>query len=149
MIVIIFRVYCSFLVFYPIHLWSTTIQIYFITFSLQLISMIKNKLLPFISLSISIWYLDKTNTKSSSIKSYTWSLIIISAITLWMHYAVFISIFRKLIKSIEFSMYQIFWDYLWYFSSVIWFHWNILQLIVFYFYHQYFHIQYDYYYKIY
>ena len=106
-IIFINGIFCCFFVFYPVTkicIWSTTIWIYFMKFVIQKITQSKIKLRPFIDVSNPIWYLEKWDWKIFSITSSTLSLIMISML----------SFFECITCS---SMYQIFWDYLWYFFN--------------------------------
>ena len=73
--------------FYPVRkifIWSTMIQIYFLTLAVQQINTIKGKITTFHwrFRANRIWYLEKSDWKSSSIISSALSLIMISVLSL-------------------------------------------------------------------
>ena len=71
-------------VFYQLgrlYTWSNMIRIHFITFVIQQIAQSKKKLLPFMNFSNTVWCLERSDWKSSSITSFTLSLIIISLVS--------------------------------------------------------------------
>ena len=137
--------------FYPIRkifIWSTMIQIYFLTFVVQQINTIKGKITTFHwrFRANRIWYLERSDWKSSSIISSALSLIMISVLSLCECITRSSSLLLEDIKLIAIVK--------WIFHvsdilrSFISFKYGLIllryyQLIVPYFYHYYFHIQYN------
>ena len=77
-------IYCCHFVFYPIrriYIWSTTIPIYFMTFKIQQMNIIKDKFTTFTDFK-SFWYLFSSESKNF-ITSSTSSLIMISMLSLF------------------------------------------------------------------
>ena len=79
-----------------------------------------------------IWYLLRTDSKSNSIISSALTLIMTQMVSLFEYITLSLSLFLEKINLIsfliEFCTHQIF--------EIFYFHWDILQPIVFYFYHQ-------------
>ena len=92
----------------------------------------KIKSLPVTDASSPIWYLLRTDSKSNSIISSALTLIMTQMVSLFEYITLSLSLFLEKINLIsfliEFCTHQIF--------EIFYFHWDILQPIVFYFYHQ-------------
>lgn len=79
-IIFIDSIYCWFL--FIIYIWSNMIRIYFMKFVMQSIDIIKDKITIFCWFSKPIWYLEKSDSKSSLIILSVSSSIMISVLSL-------------------------------------------------------------------
>ena len=142
------RIYCFFFCFYPIkriYISSTSFKVY-VKWTQS-----KIKSLLFIDVSSPIWKLWRRYSKSFPITSFAFSLIKISMLLLFECIKLSLSlslVHIKLVTIVNWIFHLS--DFLGLFTpfkhSLILL--DIIQLIIFYFYHNYFHVQYNYYSKI-